>query len=918
MYKLARLPALTVLAAALALSACQKEQDANSLMAEASAYQKKGELNAAIIQLKNAVQLEPENGPARIQLGNVYLEHGDAVSAEKELRRAVDLQQPGAKLQLARALLLQGKFQDVLDEFTLQAGANDSADHLALRGNALLGLQRNDEARRMFERAHQADPAFPAAALGLARLEVADGRMDEARALLEQALAKHPDDTDSLRFKAELLRAEGKQDEAMALYHHVLKVRPGYGPAHVDLASLLIDAGKLDEARKQLEAARKGTTATLGLFHTQALLDYSEGKYTSARQSLQQLLSVAPEHYPSVLLAGAVEYKLDALQTAEQHAAKFLSAYPRDLFANKLMANIRLRQNQPGQALALAEALVDEHGDDPELLAIAGEAAMRSRQFARAADYFEKASVLAPRAGSLYNAAALVHLRSGDTARAAEQLERSMNAGSDSHRTRTLLVVTYLRARQLDKALATVAEMEKQADSAAVQNLKGGVYLARQEFGKARATFENALKLEPQHMPALDNLVQLDLLEKKPDQARARYRKALEAAPRNGAIMEALARLETRLGDVPAATGWLEKAYQDNPDDLRLGLRLADFYIASGNRDRALTLARKLQGSNPSHPGALTMLARTQAASGDLRAAADSYGKLAVTLPGAVAPMMHQARAQLAAQDTTGALDTVRKIIQVRPSSVDAHRLLVALLLLDKRYTEAARAARDAQKQFPGAAIGFRLEGDVLTAQKKQFEALRLYEKAFALQPSGAGIVVLHTALSGMGKQAEADRRMDDWLRKNGKDIPTRLYLAGYKLTRNDFKAAIPPLEQVVLMDPDNVVALNDLAWALHNVGDKRALGYAERAYKLSPKSPVVMDTLGWIHAGAGDIAKALPLVRRASQLAPDSNSMRYHLGLLLGRSGDKAGARRELEKVAADRSDEARAKRAKDALQAL
>ena len=917
MTRSARLPAL-LLAAALGLNACQKDQDARSLMAQAAEYQQKGELNAAIIQLKNAALLEPENGEVRMRLGQVYLEHGDAVSAEKELRRAVDLQQGGSRLLLARALLLQGKFQDVLDEFTRLAGANEGADILTLRGNALLGLQRNDDARQMFERALQSDAAFPAAALGLARLQVAANQVPEARALLERALARHPDDGDCLRFKAELLRADGKPEEAMALYRHLIKVRPGYGPARVDLASMLIDAGKFDEARKQLEAARKGSTATLGMVHTQALLDYSQGRHNAAREGLQKLLAVAPEHYPSLLLAAAVEYKLDALQTAELHLTSFLAAHPRDLFANKLLANVRLRQNQPQQALALVEALVDQHGDDPELLAIAGEAAMRSRQFARASEYFEKASVLAPRAGSLHTAAALVHLKSGDTARAAEQLERSASAGGDTARTRMLLVVTYLRGNQTDKALATVNAMEKQANSASVQNLKGGVYLARQEFGQARACFERALKLEALHMPALDNLVQLDLLEKKPDQARARYRKALEKAPRNAMLMEAMARLETRLGNVNAATGWLEKAYQDNPDDLRLGLRLADFYTGAGNQERALTLARKLQGSNPTHPDALAMLARTQAASGDLRAAADSYGKLAVAMPGSVAPLMSQARAQLAAQDKVAALATVRRILKARPASVDAHRLHVALLLLEKRYPEAARAARDAQKEFPTGAVGFRLEGDVLAAQGKQLDALRLYERAFALQPSGAGMVTLHTALAGVGKHAEADKRIGEWLRKNGKDIPTRMYLAGFKLTRNDFKAAAGPLEQVLLLDPDNVVALNDLAWALHHLGDKRALGYAERAYRLAPKSPVVMHTLGWIYAGGGDTGKALPLVRRASQMTPDSNAMRYHLGVLLGRSGDKAGAQRELERVAADRSDAARAQRAREALQAL
>ena len=61
-----------------------------------------------------------------------------------------------------------------------------------------------------------------------------------------------------------------------------------------------------------------------------------------------------------------------------------------------------------------------------------------------------------------------------------------------------------------------------------------------------------------------------------------------------------------------------------------------------------------------------------------------------------------------------------------------------------------------------------------------------------------------------------------------------------------------------------------------------------------------------------------LPLVPRASKWAPDSNSRRYHLGVLLGRSGDKTGARRELERVAGDRSDAARAERARDALRSL
>jgi cellulose synthase operon protein C len=74
-----------------------------------------------------------------------------------------------------------------------------------------------------------------------------------------------------------------------------------------------------------------------------------------------------------------------------------------------------------------------------------------------------------------------------------------------------------------------------------------------------------------------------------------------------------------------------------------------------------------------------------------------------------------------------------------------------------------------------------------------------------------------------------------------------------------------------------------------------------------------VMDTLGWLRLETGDVRGALPLLRRASALAPESAEIRYHLGQCLARSGDKRAARLELEKALAApgefaRRDDARA----------
>src|SRR5512134_2536272 len=84
-----------VLTAALAaaLTGCRGES-ASDLIRSAREYQAKGDHPAAIIQLKNAVQKQPDNGEARLLLGQSTLAVGDPATAEKEFRRAAEYGQP--------------------------------------------------------------------------------------------------------------------------------------------------------------------------------------------------------------------------------------------------------------------------------------------------------------------------------------------------------------------------------------------------------------------------------------------------------------------------------------------------------------------------------------------------------------------------------------------------------------------------------------------------------------------------------------------------------------------------------------------------------------------------------------------------------------------------------------------------------
>jgi Flp pilus assembly protein TadD len=144
------------------------------------------------------------------------------------------------------------------------------------------------------------------------------------------------------------------------------------------------------------------------------------------------------------------------------------------------------------------------------------------------------------------------------------------------------------------------------------------------------------------------------------------------------------------------------------------------------------------------------------------------------------------------------------------------------------------------------------------------------------------------------------------------------MYVAENSLAAKDYKAAIPRLEDIVKRTPNNAAALNNLAYAYQQVKDPRALATAEQAYKLADKNPGVMDTLGWLLVEQGNTSRGVPLLQKASTLVPKSSEVRYHLAVGLSKSGDKAGARKELDKLLADDKTFAQADEARALLKAL
>lgn len=896
------------------LAGCSKTESSEALVAEAKQFLQKGDTKAAVIQLKNALLKNPSDVDARLTLGALYNDTGDSVSAEKEFRKAAELGAGADKTVpgLANALLAQGQFQKVLDE-TATASAG-KADLLALRGDAHLGLGQGDLAKQSYEQALQVNPKLGAALVGLARHALMQQDLDGAKRLAEQAATETPNDPAVWMFKGGLLRAEGKADEALAAYDQALKVKPGHRGANIEKAYIEIATGKFEAAQADINAANKATPGSLIVFYTQALLDHTQGKHAAAKESLQKVLRVAPDHMPSVLLAGSVEHALDSMPQAEQHLKKYIETVPGNSYARKLLVATLIKLGNINEAQAVLAPIMSEADKDPQVLALAGELSMHARDFGKATDYLERAAKMAPKAAAVRTSLAMSKLAQGDDARAIAELEESTRLDNKSTKAGTMLVLTEMRLKHYDKALAAASAMEaQQPKDPVVQNLKGGVYLSKGDSANARASFEKALALQPSYFPAAANLAQLEMKENKPEMAKKHLTAFLEKNKKSVEAMSGLAELAQLQGKTAEVTQWREKALAENPDEVIPALLLGSHYLRTGAKDKALTLARKFQVANPKNPELLDLLGQAQMANGDREGALESYSKLTGMMPKSPQAQMRLASVHMALNNPNAAADDLKKALALAPNFLDAQLAQAELSVRTGKFDDAMAIARQIQKQRPKDAVGFVLEGSVLQSQGKDALAVRPYEQAVALADNHTvAKTKLHSALARSGKTKEADARLAQWQKQAPNDAMLAMYSADTLLANKQYKEAIAQLEPMLKKAPNNPVLLNNLAWAYQQVKDPRALKTAEQALAGAGDSAAILDTLGNILVEQGNLKRGLGYLQTAVDKSPNDANIRLHLAQALAKSGDKAAARKELDKVMATKDfpkmDEARA----------
>ena len=884
----------------------EKAGNVDRLIADARQERDKGSHNAAIIHLKNLLQKSPEHAEARYLLGVTYTDTGDFASAEKELSRALELKYDPAKVipPLSRSLLMMGEFQKVLDQASLggDAGNRAQADVLTLRAQASLALDRNREGRELLEQALAREPELADALLTQARLAASDKKLDEAARLIERALVSAPKNAGAWLMKGDLSRILADREGALAAYQKVLELSPDNISARQNIASIQIDGGKFDEARQQIAQMRKTVPNSPMIHYMEGLIAFRQHNYPAARDAVLQVLKVAPDHMPSMLLAGAVEFALGSHGQAQSYLERVVNRAPDNLYARRLMVASLAKSGQAQRALEVLQPGLNQFPEDGVLMALAGEVYLQNNEFAKAAQFFEKAAKLDPKSAGARTGLGLSRLAAGETDHALADLESASQLDSDKYQADILLVTSHLRQANYDEALKAMQTLEKkQPNNPLTYNLKAAIYIGKKDTAAARRHLEHALELQPAYVPAAANLAQLDLQENNPQAARRRFEAILEKDKDNVQALLTLANLGPRLSATrKEQLAWLERARDASPGSLQPQVMLARFYASAGDAKKALEAAQRAQAIRPDDFEVLDTLGAIQIAAGEKEQALVTYQKLAKVHPNSPVALYGLARAQAVTGSQAAAASTLKNALALKPDFIDAQVALAKLEVRAGRFPEAIKIARQVQNQAAKSALGFALEGDVLMAERKFPQAAKAYETAYGIAKSGLLVVKMHAAYAQAGKPDEAEKRLAQGLKDSPNDAVVRLYAADAALKSGNTRNAIEHYEWLQQKQPDNVLVLNNLAWAYQQVKDTRALATAERAYKLKPDSAAVADTLGWMLVEQGNTARGLELLQKAVAAAPQAHEIRFHLAQAWLKAGDKAKARSELERLLA------------------
>lgn len=387
---------------------------------------------AAETRLKGQAETGANPLEALLMLAALSEQRGQPADALRWLERAAGKVSSGTDVRPQLAIvdfhLRQGQPLAAVAAATVaQSRAPADLAVLVAVARAQLGAGDAAAARRTLVAASSTAGSNPPALWLIARLQLSAADPAAAAHSLDKALAEAPSllPLQALMVEADL--RQGAFDRAEQRARQLAQRQPPVPLGHSLLGQVALQRGQVDAAIKSFHQAHQlapGTESLLRLYAAQAGRDGP----AKALRLMEHWLRQHPDDLVVRNALGEAYVAVGDLKSARQCYEDLLRRAPQAHAVRNNLANVMLRQNDPG-ALAMAEQALEANPTDAELMDTVGWAAHRAGQADRALMLLREARVRNPGVRSLHYHLAAVLAHAGRHAEARAELEQALAGG---------------------------------------------------------------------------------------------------------------------------------------------------------------------------------------------------------------------------------------------------------------------------------------------------------------------------------------------------------------------------------------------------------------------------------------------------------------------------------------------------------
>ncbi len=868
------------------------------LLLGALQYQR-GQLEQAREYLRRYVVVRPDEPTGRKLLGAVSLKLGEPAAAIEVL--AADLESGGDDPQylgmLGSAYMAMGQYEKASD-FLERAGRVSAEGGAARRLGLGQGRGESDLLVVLRDKL-ETEPEFHEGRFVLANELLNRAQYDDALEVARSLADRLPDNPVPLNLQGRILKAMGDPEGARDAYRKSLERDPGFAPAAVNLALMMLDEGQLDKAREGFESVlekRAGfSPALLGL----ARVEMHADNVPQAIALLEKLrLSDTRAVEPRVLLANLLIAQArhdDALAVARE--ALDLAPYRREVLL--AMSRAQLGAGRPDTSRDTAKVLVARAPDWVHAHMQLGYAAKAAQHFDEAREAFQQALEIDPELVAARYALVAIESESGDPQQVLTMAGELSGLYPESVDAKVQLIKAQLLAGESQLAVDTARALaQSMPDDNFGRFVLGAVYESTGQHDAAATEYRQALSIEPDSTAAHMNLARLASASGDDARARGHYRSVVEHIPGHAGALVALARMELQARRPREAIGLLTHARDANPGIVEPRLALVEAYLANGQAAEALQAAQRARELSPRSYTTTLALARAHLAAGNAQLALENARSLTSIRPNSAQAWYElslAAREGGAAEEARAALE---RALAIDPEHDPSILALAQLDLAAGQPENSLQRVDQVLERRPGMAQAQLVSARALEALGANDRALQAYERAYEAEPGTVAAVGLARLLHEKGRTGDARERLVHWLEIRPDDAMARAWYGLALDADGEREAAISALERALDSDPNNLLALNNLAGYYQEAGDGRAMELAERASSIAPDSPYVLDTYGWILVQSGSLEQGIGLLERASRALPSNPAIAYRHALGLLKSGARRQAREILQRI--------------------